>query len=199
MEVMVHDESRSRAGRPERIDELTPVVRAAAGGDREAWERLVDYFSGLVTSVTRAHRLGHADGADVAQTVWLRLFEHLGDLEQPEAIGAWLTSVARNECLRVLRRAEREVPDDGVEPPHHVPGEHDEVLLHVERLMALRDAMHDLPERDHAMVGLLLREPRPTYAEISAALGLPLGSVGPLRQRCLDRLRRSADLRAMRA
>src|SRR3954471_17664281 len=82
-----------------RVESLTPLVHAAAGGDALAWERLVHYFSGLVRSVTRSHRLREADAADVAQTVWLRLYEHVSRIKEPESLGGWLVTVTRNECL----------------------------------------------------------------------------------------------------
>ena len=88
---------------------LGELVRAAAAGDQRAWEALVGRFGGLVWSVARAHGLSRADAADVSQTAWLRLVEHLHRLRDPERVGTWLASTARHEALRILRRGRRQV------------------------------------------------------------------------------------------
>src|SRR3954468_5004445 len=86
---------------------LVELVHAAADGDQEAWDALVDRFAGLVWSIARAHRLSAADAADVSQTTWLRLVEHLGRIRDPERVGAWLAATARHEGLRVIRPPRR--------------------------------------------------------------------------------------------
>jgi len=88
------------------------LVTSAASGDAGAWQLIVERFSGLVWSVVRAYRLGSADAADVFQTTWLRLAEHIGRIEQPDRVGAWLATAARRECLQCLRSAGRLVPTD---------------------------------------------------------------------------------------
>ena len=94
---------------------LNELVRAAAEGDQQAWDALVDRFAGLVWAIARAHRLSPADAADVSQTTWLRLVEHLGRIRDPERVGAWLAATARHECLRVIRHAGRFVADGDVD------------------------------------------------------------------------------------
>ena len=96
--------------------DLQAVLQAAANGDREAWNALVAQYSGLVWSVARAHRLGDADAADVVQTTWLRLVEHLDRIRNPEGVGAWLATTARHECLRVLRVGAAAGPDRRLRP-----------------------------------------------------------------------------------
>jgi len=76
-------------------DDTGLLVRGAAGGDEGAWRGLVARFSGLVWAVVRAHRLTNADAADVYQTTWLRLAEHIDRIEQPDRVGAWLATAAR--------------------------------------------------------------------------------------------------------
>src|SRR5213080_2918328 len=88
------------------------LVRAAAGGDQAAWDALVDRFASLVWSVARAHRLSAADAADVSQTTWLRLAEHIDRLRDPERVAGWLATTTRNECLKVLRLSGRQIPVD---------------------------------------------------------------------------------------
>ena len=171
--------------------DLAELVRRAARGDRGSWEILMDEFSGMVWAVARAHRLHDADAADVAQSTWLRLLEHLGRLHDPARVGAWLATTARPECLRTLRDAGRMVPfgEDAPEvacsePP---PGE---ALLEQERDDALWRSFARLRANDQALLRLLVADPRPSYAEIAAALDIPIGSIGPTRQRALERLRR---------
>src|SRR5215467_8251764 len=91
-------------------------VRGAAGGDRRAWERLVDQYARLIWSITAEFKLIESDAADVAQTTWLRLLEHIDRIEYPDRVGSWLAATARNECLRSLAARKRVVlaQDDDV-------------------------------------------------------------------------------------
>src|SRR4051812_49665265 len=117
---------------------LVQLVHAAADGDQEAWDALVDRFAGLVWSIARAHRLSATDAADVAQTTWLRLVEHLGRIREPEKVGPWLAATARNECLRTLRVGQRTVlTAEDIEPGDAVPPALDAALLAGERDAAL--------------------------------------------------------------
>jgi RNA polymerase sigma factor (sigma-70 family) len=171
--------------------ELATLVRVAAAGDRSSWAELVREFDGLLWAVARAHRLREADAADVVQTTWVKLLEHLGSLNDPGRVGGWLATTARRECLGVLRRAQRDVlyGDDApdYESPHATP---DQVMLLSERDEALRQAFSRLRLSDQTLLRLALAEPRPSYEEISAALDMPMGSIGPTRARALGRLRR---------
>ncbi|MBV9310654.1 MAG: sigma-70 family RNA polymerase sigma factor [Solirubrobacterales bacterium] len=175
-------------------EQVAGLVESAASGEQRAWDALVREFGGLVWAVTRAHRLGDGDAADVAQATWLRLFEHLHRLNDPSRVGAWLATTARRECLRVLHDNERRIPfgDDGPEPesPEISPGD---ALLISERDHALWRSFSRLRASDQALLRLLMADPRPPYEEISAALDMPIGSIGPTRQRALERLRRELD------
>lgn len=175
-------------------DALSRLVDRAAAGDEHAWQGLVDELGGLVWAVTRAHRLGDADAGDVAQTTWLRLVEHLDRLDDPARVGAWLATTARRECLGVLRRSARTVPhgDELPEPADDAPT-HDAALLTQERDATLWRAFARLGERDRALLRILMADPAPSYEEIGAALGMPIGSIGPTRARALQRLRREVE------
>lgn len=177
----------------------TCLVEHAAAGDEHAWQGLVDEFGGLVWAVTRAHRLGDADAGDVTQTTWLRLVEHLSLLKDPERVGAWLATTARHECLGVLRRSARLVAhgDDLPEPADDAPT-HDTALLTQERDATLWRAFAHLSERDRALLRMLMADPVPSYEEIGAALGMPIGSIGPTRARALQRLRREVERLGLR-
>src|SRR5947209_3292668 len=89
--------------------EVGDLVLAARQGDKASWEALVHRYSGLVWSVARGYRLGLADAADVFQTTWLRLVEHLGRISDPGQVGAWLATTARHEALRIARGVTRTV------------------------------------------------------------------------------------------
>jgi RNA polymerase sigma factor (sigma-70 family) len=174
------------------------IVEAAARGDEAAWSRLVERYSGLLWAVARAHRLSTGDAADVVQTSWLRLIEHLPQIRNPEGIGTWLATTARRECLRTLRRAARCHPSDEVDAllaPDVT--EVDARVLREERDAAVRRAFARLSRSDQALLRLLTADPAPSYQEIGAALGMPIGSIGPTRGRALERLRR--ELRAVAA
>jgi RNA polymerase sigma factor (sigma-70 family) len=175
---------------------VTTLVAAAAAGDRRATEALIERFSGLVWSIARSYRLSGADAADVSQVVWLRLVENVGRIREPGSVGAWLASVTRHECLRLLRRSEREVTTaDQFEL--EIGGIGDEVdleLLSDERGTALRQAFEALPPRWRALLEVLMDAPLASYEEVAAAVGMPIGSIGPTRRRCLERLRSAPRL-----
>lgn len=175
-------------------DQVANLVVAARRGDQHAWNSLVREFGGLVWAIARAHRLRDADAADVWQATWLRLLEYLRQLNDPCRVGAWLATTARRECLRVLREGERRVlfGDEGPEQvsAEPLPGE---ALLTYERDETLWRSFMRLRPSDQALLRLLMAEPRPPYEEIAAALDMPIGSIGPTRQRALDRLRRQLE------
>ncbi len=189
-------------GKPADAAAVGALVRAAADGDQAAWGALVERFSGLVWAVARAHRLSRADAADVSQTTWMRLVEHLGDIRHPERVGAWLSATARHECLRVIRKSGRAVPteldDDHLADSDAERGFELEARLDAAQYQqALWAAFERLPERGRALLRVLMVDPAPSYAEAAAALGMPIGSLGPTRARCLERLRNSPELAAL--
>ena len=172
--------------------DLAGLVRAAAGGDQRAWELLVERFNGLVWSVARAHGLSRADAADVSQTAWLRLVEHLHRLRDPERVGTWLASTARHEALRILRRDRRQVPvgdDADLEGPGPAAESPEAWALAAERSDLLWRAFAALPQRCQQLLRVLMADPPPSYQQVAVALDMPIGSIGPTRGRCLDRLR----------
>lgn len=172
--------------------DVASVVRHAAEGDQRAWERLVELYGRLVWAMTREFRLDESDAADVAQTTWMRLLEHIDRLDHPERVGSWLAATARNECLRSLAGRKRIVlVQDDVTLMTNLAGgpEIDERLLTDERVQDVRDALSHLPGRWQRLLQLLMADPPVSYAEISDQLGIPIGSIGPTRGRCLETLR----------
>jgi RNA polymerase sigma factor (sigma-70 family) len=172
------------------------LVARARRRDERAWAELVSRYAGLVWSVARAHRLGEADAADVAQATWMSLLEHIDDVREPAAVGGWIATTARRECLRVLRCGERVVVSAEVPEQAADAAELDAALLTSERDRALWTALRRLGARDQALLRMLAAEPAPSYEEIGAALGMPIGSIGPTRARALARLRCQLDAQA---
>jgi RNA polymerase sigma factor (sigma-70 family) len=172
------------------------LVRLADAGDQNAWDTLVGRFNGLLWAIARAHRLDSFAADDVVQTTWLRLLEHLGQIKDPERLPAWLATTARRECLRMLRRSGREVmgvaDDVAVELVDRLTEPLDDRLLTDERDVALWQCFQQLPDRCQTLLRILMASPPPSYGDVSAALGTPVGSIGPTRGRCLDRLRELA-------
>lgn len=172
--------------------DMASTVRRAAAGDLQAWNRLVDQYGRLIWSITAKFKLAEGDAADVVQTTWMRLIEHIDRIDYPDRIGSWLASTARNECLRHVAARKRIVlvQEDGEfdSADHHEPPV-DEALLANERAQDVRQAMAHLPSQWQRLLELLMADPPMSYAEISDQLGLPIGSIGPTRGRCLAKLR----------
>jgi RNA polymerase sigma factor (sigma-70 family) len=188
---------------PAEPDDATLVARCRAG-DRQAWAALVRRYQRLVYTVPRRAGLSDADAADVFQTSFARLVEHLHRIDDPGRVRAWLVTTARRECLRLLEQRRRVVdlagPADGdgeadddplarLPDPAPLPDAQLQALQEQDRV---RRALQCLDARSRAFVELLfLHDPPLPYSEIAARLGIAEGSIGPTRARCLDKLRRA--------
>jgi RNA polymerase sigma factor (sigma-70 family) len=142
--------------------------------------------------MTRDFKLADSDAADVVQATWLRLLEHIDRIEHPDRIGSWLATTARHECLRHVARRKKVILVDDDLAFSDVSTEQpdlDERLIADENAEAVRQALSRLPWRWRRLLELLMMDPPASYAEISSQLGLPVGSIGPTRGRCLERLR----------
>lgn len=183
---------------PADAGQLERMVHAAADGDAAAWHWLVNRFKTRVLRAARAQGLTHHDAEDAAQATWARLFRHIRRIREPSSLAAWLTTTARREGLRIRNRAPREEPmGDGLALDVPVALDHDRGLVAAARREAIAVALRDLPERHRALMRALLVEPLPSYAEVSASLGIPIGSIGPIRAKCLARLRGHETLREL--
>lgn len=174
------------------IGDIAVWIRQAADGDRQAWNRLVSQYGRLIWSITVRFKLSESDAADVVQTTWMRLIEHIDRIEQPDRVGAWLAATARNECLKHVSARKRIVlvqENVELEGTDHRGPEVDEALLAAERAEHVRAALAHLPAQWQQLLELLMADPPVSYAEISDQLGLPVGSIGPTRSRCLAKLR----------
>lgn len=172
------------------------LVARAADSDQDAWNEIIERYAPLVWSICTRYRLRNEDIEDVGQNVWLQLVQQLGKLREPAALPGWLATITQRECLRALtaaRRAEDAGTLDDALPIADAEVIEQEILA-AERNAALRTALGELPSRCRQLLTMLLSDPPSSYAEISAALEIPIGSIGPQRARCLDRLRRSSAL-----
>jgi len=180
---------------------VTDLVTRAANGDRRAWDALVERYAPLIWSICRRHQLADADARDIGQTVWLRLVDQLGALRDPAALPGWLVTTTRRECRRMLCAARAPLAAGHELDPETLPDEQavtaEQHLLAAERHAALREALLDLPPQGQRLITLLAADPPVPYAEISARLGIPVGSIGPTRRRCLDKLRQHPAITAL--
>jgi RNA polymerase sigma factor (sigma-70 family) len=147
-------------------------------------------------SITRDYRMSASDASDAVQSAWLRLLEHLGKLENPDSVTAWLATTTRRECLRLIALKRRTVlagenaellerdldrQEPVPDPTSRISAEEDAVVL--------RAALDTLPHRWRRLMEMLMSDPPTPYEEISRTLPIPIGSIGPTRKRCLQRLR----------
>jgi RNA polymerase sigma factor (sigma-70 family) len=180
---------------------MAALLAAAARSDQSAWDEIVERYSPMLVSVVARFRLSAAQIDDVAQTVWLRLVEHLCDVRDPQALPGWIATTARRESLRVLAAQRRSLPlseqaEAGLVADAPAP---DEELLLSERREALLAGLAELPPRMRELLFLLLQDPPLTYTQIAERTGMPVGSIGPTRARALERLRTTAPVQRFMA
>jgi RNA polymerase sigma factor (sigma-70 family) len=174
--------------------DLAVLTERAARGDQAAWNELVERHTPMLWSLVRSFRLSADDAADVVQLTWVRLVEQLPRIREPQRVASWLATTARQEALRVQRMHGRVVPagdgsvfddlpdTDAVPPP--------DAIVRAERDADLWRAFNLLSPRCQKVLQVLLADQDASYASLSSALGVPVGSIGPTRNRCLDKLRR---------
>ena len=177
------------------------LVACARDGDGEAWNALVERYAPLIWSICRKYRLGPADADDVGQSVWLHLVGQLNKIREPAALAGWLATTTRRECGRLVRAAHGPhavvYPLDAENMADEQSDAAEQEVLAAERHAALREAYTHLPPDCQRLVTMLTADPPVPYAEISARLAMPVGSIGPTRSRCLDRMRRYPAIAAL--
>jgi len=191
------------AERPGDDTSILRLVDDARCGDEAAWNELVSRFTPLIINVGLRLRLSAPEVEDVAQTVWLRLVEHLADLREPAGLPGWLVTTSHREGLRLISARRRTIARDPLDLDWQLPaqGPQPDVadpareLLVAERHEAVLLAFADLPARQRNLLLLLTLDPPLTYAEISARTGIPIGSIGPTRGRAVERLRAAVAFR----
>lgn len=172
---------------------VTALVIRARSGDKHAWDELFERYAPLIWSICRRYRLRQMDADDVEQNVWLQLVDHLAAIRDPAALPGWLVTTTRRECFRVLATSRQQQAFGHWPDLAHIPdtatGMVESELLRAERSAALREALMHLPSASRRLIAMLIQDPPVPYTEISAELGIPVGSIGPYRARCLEKLR----------
>jgi RNA polymerase sigma factor (sigma-70 family) len=175
------------------------LVARARDDDDDAWAELVGRYGPLLHWCARRTGLSPQDAADAVQLTWLRCWEHLGQLNGAEHLGSWLVTICRREAIRVASKRLRDLPVDDVDDmalraavaggsqvtPAGQVEDRLELAWHTE---VLRAAVATLPARERRLVEVLLEPDPPSYRQIGRRLGMPVGSIGPVRQRALRRL-----------
>ncbi len=178
---------------PTLADRAADAFAAYREGDRERMSELVDLLTPVLWHTARGQRLDQTTAEDVIQTAWIRLVESADAIAEPQAVLAWLITTVRREAWRVLKKSGRaiptdEIPDgevDGIPTPLDPAAE--AVLREDQR--SLWRSVSRLSERCQALLRIIAFVDRPDYAAVSTALGMPVGSIGPTRGRCLAKLR----------
>jgi len=180
---------------------VTDLVMRAATGDKQAWDALVERYAPLVWSICCRYRLDAAEAQDAGQSVWLHLVEQLGNLRGPDALPRWLAATTRLECARVLRVAHGAPAAVLALDAEDICDDHTEIaeqqLLAAERHIALRQAFTSLPPRCQQLITLIIHDPPMPSAQISATLGVTVGSIGSMRSHCLHQLRTAPAVAAL--
>jgi RNA polymerase sigma factor (sigma-70 family) len=167
------------------------AFRRWSDGDTRALDELVAVMTPILWHVVRAYRLDHEAAEDVIQTTWLALVRRRDAIADDRAVGGWLTVTARREAWRVSRLKGRQVTVEDEELEFRVPAqrsaEHEAVLgLEGQRLW---EAVSTLDDRCQRLLRVVAFDARPDYQSLSTELGMPVGSIGPTRGRCLGKLR----------
>jgi RNA polymerase sigma factor (sigma-70 family) len=175
---------------PNDPEETAALVKRAAAGEHEAWNALVRRFNGLIWAIIRQHRLSQEDAQDATQVVWLRLLESLGSVREPSRVGAWLATTTRYECLRLIRLRRRVVAatDSLLESQIDPAPSPEKIVTERDHRRAVFAVVRKLGSRCRQLLELSAFKLR--YHEIAELLDMPVGSIGPTRNRCLDQLRR---------
>jgi RNA polymerase sigma factor (sigma-70 family) len=172
-------------------DHVADLIQRAGGGERRAWRVLTTRFEPLIRSCARGHRLFGADADDISQETWAIVFDRLGDLRDVDRFAGWVRTIAVNVCRSHLRHAGRCVLSESVELADTAADAGRDLLVG-EAHAVVRRVVGQLGDRDQALATLLADDC--SYREISQRLGMPMGSIGPTRQRLLARLRRNEEL-----
>ena len=172
------------------------LLRIAVRGDPGAWELIVRRFEPAVAAMITNYRLQEADARDAAQRTWLRMLENHQQIREPEALGGWLKTTARRECLRILSEQRRIEPLPEIAEYPDAAADVERTVIEHEQARDVRNLLTMLPARSFALLNSLFQDDPPGYAQLAAVTGIPVGSIGPTRARALRRLRRMFEERS---
>lgn len=180
---------------------VTDLVARAADGEKQAWDALVERYSPLIWSICLGHRLADADADAVGLRVWRQLVHRLDEVPDPGTLTGWVAAAAWQECGKVRSAAgalqiSGETADSGRRPSHQA-GTAEHAWLTAERQAALREAFSRLSPCCQQLLTLLIVRPSVPDTEISVRIGIPVGSIGAARRRCLEKLRRDPAIAAL--
>ncbi|MCZ7567924.1 MAG: sigma-70 family RNA polymerase sigma factor [Ardenticatenaceae bacterium] len=169
------------------------LIAACIAGDQNAWVALVGRYERLIYSILLRHGLSESQAADVFQEVCLILLEKLDRLRDESCLAAWLMTVTRRECWKTLRRRDVAGAEDAMPLLMNQPAngsQPEDLVAQWEARQAVWDALARIGEPCRTLLQrLYYAQPAPSYAAIAAELGVPEGSIGPTRARCLKKLR----------
>lgn len=175
--------------------DFVELVKLALDGDAAAKEALVEALKRLVWRSIADFGLSNEDRQDVFAGTFCRLFERLATIREPEKLPGWIATTARNEARTLIRARSRVQPWAELGEGEDGEGPADERMLDDELRGALQLALGRLSLACQELLRMVSAVPRLSYEEIGQLLGMPHGSIGPTRQRCLDRLRSMPELR----
>jgi len=168
------------------------LLARCRSGDEEAWRSLVERYAPLILSIPRRYGFRAAQADDVFADVCFALVRALPGLRDPQALPQWLIRTTSRATWEAARKARVQPPDDlptltGAAPP-------EELMSRLEEEQLVRDALEAISERCRKLLTLLyFRAPTPSYDEVAREMGMPRGSLGPTRSRCLERLRQHLE------
>ena len=171
------------------------LLTRAASGDQAAWNALVDRFGQMVWSVARSFRLDEAAAKDVAQTVWLKLVENCDKITEPEKLPGWLATTTRREALRVAKLRERAVPTEFEYDIEDQSPSLESLMVDDEEIREVLTSFRGLTEDCQELLRLLVLDPPLSYEEIAVLTERPIGSLGPTRSRCIEKLKLGLEAR----
>lgn len=171
------------------------LLTRAASGDQAAWNALVDRFGQMVWSIARSFRLDEATAKDVTQTVWLKLVENCHKIADPERLPGWLATTCRREALRVAKLRERTIPTEFEFDLEDPSPSLETLMVEDEEVRAVLASYRGLSKECQELLRLLAVDPPLSYEEISSATGRPIGSLGPTRSRCIEKLKLGLEAR----
>ncbi len=182
--VSVRGRADPRAERRRQQDQK--LLDACRAGDPGAWEDVLDRYERLVYSIPLRYGLSREEAADITQQVFIALLQGLDSVRDDERLGSWLATVARRQCWRVMDANRREIVVD--ELPDAASADPTEQWV---RLEWLYDGLLEMDVRCRdLLIALYLSGEQVSYEEVARRLGRPIGSIGPTRARCLERLRK---------
>jgi RNA polymerase sigma factor (sigma-70 family) len=172
---------------------LTELVERAREGDEEAWRILVQRVKNLVWKVVNGFRLPRGEAEDAFAATFFRLAEHIDTIREPERLPGWMATTARNESLAIIKRNRRALAADPTDT--WASGDHAERIVDSELKQAIHESFKLLSEACQQLLRLLTADPPLSYEDVATVLDMPMGSIGPNRQRCLERLRSNRSMR----